>query len=369
MYLSLGQLRQIAVFVGGEVQRPGMQALTPLASVLDALAATGGVRRTGSLRAIRVEGPAGRRIVDLYPVIAGDGGATPDLSLREGERVLVPPLGGAVAVGGEVTRPGVYELPAGAASAPLAAVLALAGQPLRPAGNRFVLDTTDGAGRRSLHEIGPRDVLRRGESPRVEPGTDVVAGRIRLAGHVAAPLTRAAGGGRAASLRAPLSDPRLVRPDPYPRLGVVWRTDAQTRTRRFLPFDLARVLRGGADLRLAEGDEMVLLGQADVLWLASPGVQQALRGDAGPVEAPRADTAAHRSTTRLAERNARAACPAHRHHRLPRLVRARCRRAGVARPVRPCAERRIPISAAFPAPRFSSSILCCCPFCSTRRCC
>ena len=100
------------------------------------------MRRTGSLRAIRVEGPAGRRIVDLYPVIAGDGGATPDLSLREGEHVLVPPLGGAVAVGGEVTRPGVYELPAGAASAPLAAVLALAGRPLRPAGNRFVLDTT-----------------------------------------------------------------------------------------------------------------------------------------------------------------------------------------------------------------------------------
>ena len=47
VYVSLGQLRQIAVFVGGEVQRPGMQALTPLASVLDALAAAGGVRRTG----------------------------------------------------------------------------------------------------------------------------------------------------------------------------------------------------------------------------------------------------------------------------------------------------------------------------------
>jgi protein involved in polysaccharide export with SLBB domain len=214
-------------------------------------------------------------------VIAGEGGAAPDLSLREGERILVPPLGGAVAVGGEVTRPGIYELPAGAASAPLSAVLALAGQPLRPAGNRFVLDTTDGAGRRSLHEIGPRDALRRGDALRVEPGTDVSAGRVRLAGHVAAPLTRAAAGGRAGSLRALLSDPRLVRPDPYPRLGVVWRTDARTRARRFLPFDLARVLRGGADLPLAEGDEVVLLGQADVLWLSSPGVQQALRGDIG----------------------------------------------------------------------------------------
>ncbi len=149
VFVSLGQLRQTAVFVGGEVQRPGVQALTALGSVLDALAAAGGIRRTGSLRAVRVEGPNGRRVVDLYPVIAGEGGAAPDLLLREGERILVPPLGGAVAVGGEVTRPGIYELPAGAASAPLSAVLALAGQPLRPAGNRFVLDTTDGAGRRS----------------------------------------------------------------------------------------------------------------------------------------------------------------------------------------------------------------------------
>jgi protein involved in polysaccharide export with SLBB domain len=287
VFVSLGQLRQIAVFVGGEVQRPGMQALTSLASVLDALAAAGGVRRTGSLRAVRVEAPGGgRRVVDLYPVIAGEGGAAPDLSLREGERILVPPLGGAVAVGGEVTRPGIYELPAGAPSAPLATVLALAGQPLRPAGNRFVLDTTDGAGRRSLHEIGPRDSLRRGDALRVEPGTDVAAGRIRLAGHVAAPVTRAVGGGRGGSLRALLSDPRLVRPDPYPRLGVVWRTDARTRTRRFLPFDLARVLRGGADLPLAENDEVVLLGQADVHWLSSPGVQQALRGEAGVADAP-----------------------------------------------------------------------------------
>lgn len=286
VFVSLGQLRQMAVFVGGEVQRPGMQALTSFASVLDALGAAGGVRRTGSLRAVRVEGPAGRRTVDLYPVIAGEGGATPDLMLREGERILVPPLGGAVAVGGEVTRPGIYELPAGVPSAPLASVLALAGQPLRPAGNRFVLDTTDDAGRRSLREIGPRDGLRRGDVLRVEPATDVAAGRIRLAGHVAAPLTRAASGNRAGSLRALLSDPRLVRPDPYPRLGVVWRTDSRSRARRFLPFDLARLLQGGADVPLAEGDEVVLLGQADVLWLASPSVQGALRGDAGPAADP-----------------------------------------------------------------------------------
>ncbi|WP_240048426.1 SLBB domain-containing protein [Crenalkalicoccus roseus] len=276
VFVSIGQVRQIAVFVGGEVARPGLQALTAHASVLDALVAAGGVRRTGSLRAIRVEGAGAPRIVDLYPVIAGAGGAAPDLALREGERIVVPPLGGAVAIGGEVTRPGIYELPAGTAGAPVEEMLALAGQPLRPAGNRFLLQTTDGAGRRSVQEVGARHTLRRGDALRVEPGADVMANQLRLAGHVAAPLLRTA---RGQSLRGLLADPRLVKADPYPRLGVVWRIDPQTRARRFIPFDLGQVLAGRADLRLAEGDEVILLGLSDVLWLASPSVQQALRGE------------------------------------------------------------------------------------------
>lgn len=278
VFVSIGQVRQIAVFVGGEVARPGLQPLTSMASVLDALVAAGGVRRTGSLRAIRVESAGTRRLIDLYPVIAGEGTA-PDLRLREGERILVPPVGGVVALGGEVTRPGIYELPAGTSRAPLATLLRLAGDPLRPAGNRFLLQTTDAEGRRSMREVGPRDSLNRGDALRVEPGSDVIAQDLRLAGHVVAPVLRAAGG-RARTLRGLLSDPRLVRADPYARLGVVWRTDPRTRTRRFLPFDLGRVLQGQADLPLLEADEVVLLGLPDVLFLASPGVQQAIRGDA-----------------------------------------------------------------------------------------
>ncbi len=289
VFVSVGQVRQIGVFVAGEVVRPGIHALTALSTVLDALAAAGGVRKTGSLRAIRIDGPGGaRRIVDLYAVIAGAPGQ-PDLSLREGERIVVPPLGGTVALAGEVTRPGIYELPAGASGAPLAALLEIAGGTLRPTGNRFLIQRTDAQGRRSVGETGPRDILRRGDAVRVEPGVDVTVNQLRLAGHVTTPLTRASGGRGGVSLRALLADPRLIRPDPYPRLGVVWRADAATRVRRFLPFDLGRVLRGQSDMRLADSDEVVVLGQSDIQWLASPPVQRALRGEApgdGPDACP-----------------------------------------------------------------------------------
>ncbi len=276
LFLTIGQVRQIAVFVGGEVQRPGMQALTALSTVLDALQQAGGVRRTGSLRAIRVEGPNGRRVVDLYTVIAGEPGEA-DLRLREGERVLVPALGGVVALAGEVTRPAIYELPAGAATLPLADALRLAGEPLRPGGNRFLVQGTDGAGRRSFAELRPTETLRRGDSVLVQPGADVVANRLRLAGHVTAPITRAAG--RGATLRGLLSDARLLQPDPYARMGVLLRMDPRTRVRRFVPFDLARVLAGQSNLPLIEGDEVIVLGQSDIAFLASPPVMRALRGD------------------------------------------------------------------------------------------
>jgi protein involved in polysaccharide export with SLBB domain len=68
---------------------------------------------------------------------------------------------------------------------------------------------------------------------------------------------------------------------------VVWRVDERTRVRRFLAFDLGRVMQGGAELPLREGDEVILLSQSDVLWLASPPVQRALRGEvAGPAAVP-----------------------------------------------------------------------------------
>lgn len=278
VFVSLGQLRQVTVFVGGEVGRPGVVALSPLANILDALVAAGGVRKTGTLRALRLEGPRGSRIVDLYPAIAGEGGPTPDLALREGERLLVGPVGGVVAIGGEVARPGIYELPRGPAAAALSAVLALAGEPLRPAGNRFLLETTDGEGRRAFREISPRDALRRGDALLVQPGSDVQAGGLRLSGHVQQVTTRAASG-RGATLRGLLADARLIRPDPYPRMAVIWRMDARSRSRRFQPFDLGALLGGRGDLQLGEGDDVIILALSDIAFLATPAVQTALRGE------------------------------------------------------------------------------------------
>ena len=287
VFVSIGQVRQMNVFVAGEVLRPGFQGVNALSSVLDALSAAGGVRKTGTLRAIRIEGPHGRRVIDLYTVIA-DAPGDADLSLREGDRIIVPPVGGTVAVAGDVARPAIYELPARRAAAPLGEMLDLAGGTIRQGGNRLLVQQGDGAGRRSFAELAPTSAVRRGDAVLVQPGADVVANTVRLGGHVAIPITRAAAGGRnAQTLRGLISDRRLLRNDPYVRLGVVWRSDARTGQRSFIPFDLGRVLEGRANLALREGDEVIVFARSDITWLASATVQRALRGEA--VAAPGAD--------------------------------------------------------------------------------
>ena len=279
VFLSIGQIRQISVFVGGEVMRPGFQTLTALASVLDALAAAEGVRRSGSLRAIRIEGPAGSRQVDLYPLLA-DAPGEADLTLREGERILVPPLGGVVAIAGDVARPGIYELPARQGAMPLEDALVLAGGPLRPSGNRLLVQQSDAQGRRSFAELAVSASLKRGDALLVRPGADVAANTIRLSGHVAMPITRAAGGRQGLTVRGLIADHRQLGPDPYTRFAVVLRPDQRSGQRHLLPFDLARSLEGRGGPALRDGDEVIVFARADIQWLSSSAIQRALRGEA-----------------------------------------------------------------------------------------
>ncbi|WP_297855203.1 SLBB domain-containing protein [Elioraea sp.] len=280
-FVAVGAVRQMQVFVAGEVLRPGFQALTSLASVLDALAAAGGVKRTGSLRAIRVEGPAGARRVDLYGVLSGHGDA-PDLSLAAGDRIVVPPLGGTVAIAGEVGRPAIYELPPAVPVLPLREALALAGETLRPQGMRFLLQQFDAAGRSSFAEIAPDRALRRGDLVMVLPSLAALVGQVRLSGHVRLAQTRSRGA--APTLRRLIGDPRQILPDPYLRFAALVRVDPATRLRRIHPVDLGRVLAGRADVTLADEDELVLLGRAEIAWLSGPAVQRVLRGEPQPAE-------------------------------------------------------------------------------------
>lgn len=108
--VTVSRLRNVQLFVAGDVVRPGAYQLSAAGTVLGALYAAGGPTDRGSLR--RIELRRGGTLVgtfDAYAYLLR--GETPtELRLQSGDVVFVPPRGAQVAVTGSVLRPGRYEV-------------------------------------------------------------------------------------------------------------------------------------------------------------------------------------------------------------------------------------------------------------------
>ena len=108
--VSLGNSRTIQVNVMGEVYQPGTYALSAFSTVFHALYSAGGVSEIGSLRNIQVV-RNGKAIanVDIYDFIM-QGKTKDDISLQEGDVIIVSPYEALVKIEGNVKRPMKYEM-------------------------------------------------------------------------------------------------------------------------------------------------------------------------------------------------------------------------------------------------------------------
>jgi protein involved in polysaccharide export with SLBB domain len=108
--VTLGRLRAVQVFVVGQVRRPGSYTVSSLSTLVNALFASGGPAKRGSMRRILLR-REGKDVTsfDLYDLIAF-GDKTKDVQLLSGDVILVPPVGRLVALAGSINVPGIYEL-------------------------------------------------------------------------------------------------------------------------------------------------------------------------------------------------------------------------------------------------------------------
>ena len=108
--ITLRNIRTIQVNVMGEVEMPGTFRLSPFATVFNALYNAGGVTDEGSLRAIKViRGGEQIATVDVYEYLF-NGRSDSDITLKEGDVIIVPPYVNLVLAAGSVKRPMFYEL-------------------------------------------------------------------------------------------------------------------------------------------------------------------------------------------------------------------------------------------------------------------
>ncbi len=264
--VSVARVRQISVLVSGEVNQPGQRLLTGLSSAVDALLLSGGVRKTGSLRNIRISRGGHEYDVDLYNVLTDRGGAS-SLRLADGDRILVPPLGPTVAVAGLVRTPGIFELAPHTSSTPVRSLLALAGgQEVRGRYRLSVLHIQpDGSSNMQQVANETGTLVHDSEILFVQLGADQVNSQATLSG----------GTGLAGSypivtgtrLSEVLKAPGALGASPYTPFGIIVRKDTATLMPTLLPFTPVAVLAGREDQTLQSGDVIRILSANEIQLL------------------------------------------------------------------------------------------------------
>src|SRR5690606_30906468 len=186
--ITLGELRSIQVFVVGDVERPGAYIVGGMSTILHALLESGGVKRIGSLRDIRLRrGGETVAVFDLYDMLL-EGDTSADVRLQPGDVVLVPAIGPTVAIDGDVKRPAIYEI---SDETTVGQALQLAGG-LNATANRsrIRIERIASGGGIDVQEVdsstaaGLATVLRDGDVLRVSPNPSLLENSVRLEGNV-----------------------------------------------------------------------------------------------------------------------------------------------------------------------------------------
>lgn len=250
--ISVSRLRQISVLVSGEVNVPGSRLLTGLSSAVDALLVSGGVKKTGSLRNVRIKRGNREYSVDLYSVLTS-GGTASDMRLADGDRIIVPPLGRTVAVTGLIRQPGIFELAPNQSAMSVRTLLAMSGGQEVRGRYRLSVLRIDPQGNSSLDALtGEVGQIHDSEILFVQLGSDQTSRQATLSGGsgLAGAYPVASGTKLAEMLRAP----GALGTSPYTLFGIVVRKDPNTLLRSLVAFTPAAVLNGRENMDLQTDD-------------------------------------------------------------------------------------------------------------------
>jgi protein involved in polysaccharide export with SLBB domain len=111
--VSLGNVRSIKVTIVGEVTQPGTYTISSLATVFNALYASGGPTNSGTFRNIQIiRGNSVADTLDIYDfLVYGD--QSDNIRLRDQDIIKIDPYLSRVELRGEVKQPAIYEMKEG----------------------------------------------------------------------------------------------------------------------------------------------------------------------------------------------------------------------------------------------------------------
>lgn len=107
--VSIASTRIVQVNIVGEVEHYGSFTLPALNTVFNALVASGGPNKIGSVRKINLVRNGSSRTIDVYKFLL-DPSSVGDVSLENNDYIQVPTVGKVVSIVGAINRPFKYEL-------------------------------------------------------------------------------------------------------------------------------------------------------------------------------------------------------------------------------------------------------------------
>ncbi len=253
--VNIGNIRTIRVTLTGAVTKPGTYSLPSLATVFNALYASGGPNKNGTYRKIQVI--RGNRVVstiDVYDFLA-NGIQQGNIRLQDQDIIHIPVYGARVQFEGEVKRPAIFETVAGES---LLDILRYAGDFTENAYSAKikVLQTT---GReRSIQDIYADQFAnytpKGGDQYIVEPILERFANRVSVLGAVFRPGIFGLESGM--TLKQVLEMADGVREDAFLERGIINRLKADN-TSELINFNVRDILAGtAADIPLKREDKI-----------------------------------------------------------------------------------------------------------------
>ncbi|MGH1379047.1 MAG: SLBB domain-containing protein [Alphaproteobacteria bacterium] len=273
-YVSLSSVRQIGVLVVGHVKRPGRKTVNAFHTVLDAISQSGGIQKNGSLRAIKLIRGGRGTIIDLYALLM-HGAPLMDIRLKDGDRIIVPPIGPTVAISGAVKRSGIYEIKKSthginkhtnqnSEKLSLNAMLDFAGGVLTQGNNRFIRLAITPDGQESVTEISDSfaPVFSDGTILSVLKGNEKRKGTIELVGQTRIPGLHDLNNNK--TLSQLLNKDHVLDDDIYPLIGIIERWDKEQLIKKYIDFPLRLVLKKEFDIKMQSNDVVILLSNKDI---------------------------------------------------------------------------------------------------------
>jgi polysaccharide export outer membrane protein len=269
--VSLGKLREIRIFIFGEVINPGSYSVSPLATLLHGLYMAHGITETGSLRNIKLIRRNGKEIpCDLYDLLL-DGDTDGDIKLLSGDVIFVPVCGPRVSVYGEVKRPAIYEL-RGTEDIDDLLEMAGGGNPTAYT-EKITLDRVGANDGRVLYNIDLKDTtscanasmkLRDGDIIRIPSIYEFHENKVHLLGNVKHPGTFAVVDSM--TVGDLLSYGEQLREKTYMARADLYRLNADG-SFSVIPINLGGVIEGNSevDIRLQPFDSLVVFSQEQIV--------------------------------------------------------------------------------------------------------